>query len=212
MHSTRHELILASASPRRKQLLEETGFKLTVFPIKVSEKLKKNLNLEDQIKDLAERKMQYACKHFKPLKSQDYLMITADTMVTLDAQALGKPENKSDAEQMLTRLSGRSHIVKTAICVYESISEKYFCEIDSTEVHFRPISRQEILDYIESGEPMDKAGAYAIQGQGGSFVQKYNGAYDNVVGFPRELFKKILIENNWLKFLGEEQVRNHAKF
>ncbi len=192
MLQSTHEIILASESPRRKQLLDEAGFRFVVFPIKVSEKLKKNLNLEAQIMELAERKSLVAENELKLLKRKDYLLITADTMVTLEGEALGKPENKKEAEHMLTRLSGRSHCVKTAICVFASSSNQRICEIQSTDVFFRPIMRQEILDYIATGEPMDKAGAYAIQGEGKKFVEKYIGPYDNVVGLPVDLLKKVL--------------------
>ncbi len=192
MHQYTHELILASESPRRKQLLDEAGFQFTVLPIKVSEKLEKNLNLDEQIKNLAIRKSLAAEAELKSLKKQNYLLLTADTMVTLDNEALGKPENKLEAEQMLTRLSGRSHQVKTAICLFKSSTFQRICEIQTTEVFFRLISRQTILEYIATGEPMDKAGAYAIQGLGGKFVEKYVGAYDNVVGLPVALLKEIL--------------------
>ena len=175
-------------------MLQNAGFQCTVFPIKVSEQLKKNLNLEAQIKDLAERKNEAAVEGLNSLKTQDFLVLTADTMVVIDNEALGKPDDQKQAELFLTRLSGRSHDVKTAICVYSKSKNKRICEIQNTKVFFRPILRQEILDYISSGEPMDKAGAYAIQGGASKFVEKIVGPYDNVVGLPVELLKSILIK------------------
>jgi len=197
MRLDHHEIILASESPRRKKLLEEAGFRFVVFPIKVSENLEKNLNLEAQIMDIAVRKSKVAENELKHLKSKPFFLITADTMVTIDNEALGKPEDILQAESMLTRLSGRKHQVKTAICLYESSMKIRKCAIATTDVYFRLISRQEILTYIGSGEPMDKAGAYAIQGLGAQFVEKYIGDFDNVVGLPIGLLKKMLQENNW---------------
>lgn len=187
-----HEIILASESPRRKELLEKAGFQFTVFPIKVSEKLRKNLNVEDQILAISEEKSEAAVQTLSQTKSTPYLLLTADTMVVLNGKALGKPIDKTNAEEILNSLSGQKHEVKTAITLYESSSKKRVSSITTTEVFFRSISRQEILDYISTGEPMDKAGAYAIQGLGGKFVEKYFGPLDNVIGLPMEEFKKIL--------------------
>jgi septum formation protein len=187
-----HEIILASESPRRKELLEKAGFQFAVFPIKVSEKLRKNLNVDDQILAISEEKSEAAVQALSQAKSTPYLLLTADTMVVLNGKALGKPIDKADAEEILSSLSGQKHEVKTAITLYESSSKKRISSITTTEVFFRPISRQEILDYISTGEPMDKAGAYAIQGLGGKFVEKYFGPLDNVIGLPVEEFKKIL--------------------
>jgi septum formation protein len=199
MHRLPHEFILASESPRRKMLLEEAGFSITVFPIKVSEKLEKNLNPDAQILHIAERKNKAAVEELNRLKSKDFLLLTADTMVVLDGEPLGKPHDEKHAEALLTRLSGRFHEVKTAICLYESSTQKRISQIETTQVFFRAISLNEIREYIASGEPMDKAGAYAIQGLGRNFVEKFDGDFDNVVGLPMNLLKKILIENGWMK-------------
>jgi septum formation protein len=180
-------------------LLEDAGFRIMVFPIKVSEKLEKNLNPDEQIIAIAVRKSLAAENELKSLKSKDFLLLTADTMVVLDDQPLGKPADKKEAELMLTRLSGRSHEVKTAVCLYESSTQRRISQIETTRVFFRKIAPQEILDYIATGEPMDKAGSYAIQGLGGKFVQKFEGDYNNVVGLPMDLVKKILQENEWMK-------------
>lgn len=187
-----HELILASESPRRKELLEKAGFQFTVFPIKVSEKLRKNLNVAEQILAISEDKSTAAVQALSETKTGPFFLLTADTMVVLNGKALGKPVDVADAEHILTSLSGHMHEVKTAITVYDSLSKKRISSITTTDVYFRPISRQEILDYIATEEPMDKAGAYGIQGLGGKFVDKFVGPLDNVIGLPVEDLKKIL--------------------
>lgn len=199
MIQLKHPLILASESPRRKQLLTEAGFSFAVFPVKVSENLGKNLNLDEAIIEVAIRKANAALEQHNFLKSDNFLVLAADTMVILEGQALGKPESKIDAELTLGRLSGRNHEVKTAICVIESSTKKIASAIETTKVYFRPILRQEILDYIATNEPMDKAGSYAIQGIGGKFVEKYLGSFDNVIGLPIGNLKNLLKENHWMK-------------
>lgn len=189
--------VLASESPRRKQLLEDAGFSFTVFPIKVSEILQKNLNAEDQIIQISEKKWIEARTAWNAQSSDESLILTADTMVVFNHNALGKPENELDARSMLENLSGNVHFVITAISLGKNTSEKPVTRATSTEVWFRTISRQEILDYIRTQEPMDKAGSYAIQGLGGKFVEKFVGPYDNVVGLPVETLKKVAQENGW---------------
>lgn len=189
--------VLASESPRRKQLLEDAGFAFTVFPIKVSEILQKNLNAEDQIIQISEKKWRQAQSAWNAQNLDESLILTADTMVVLNHNALGKPENELDAQSMLENLAGNVHFVITAISLGKSNSEKPVTRSTSTEVWFRPISRQEIQDYILTKEPMDKAGSYAIQGLGKKFVEKYVGPYDNVVGLPVETLRKIAQENGW---------------
>lgn len=178
-------------------LLVKEGFIFTVFPIKVSENLKKNLNVDEQIIDIARRKARAAYSEYKPLNSNNFLILAADTMVVQDNQALGKPESEKIALDMLNLLSGRSHEVKTAVCLLEGATQKLVCGLETTKVYFRTILRQEILDYIATGEPMDKAGAYAIQGRGGKFVEKFEGSFDNVVGLPVDLVRRLLKDNNW---------------
>lgn len=194
-----YPLVLASESPRRKQLLTEAGFSFTVFPVKVSENLKKNLNLDAALIEIAKEKAEASIKAHNLLNIQNFLVLSADTMVIHDGTPLGKPKSKQEAEQILGRLSGNKHEVKTAIFLIESLSKKFAHEVITTEVYFRPILRHEIIDYVASEEPMDKAGAYAIQGQGARFVEKYDGPYDNVVGLPITELKKLLELNHWVK-------------
>lgn len=191
------EFVLASESPRRKQLLEEAGFRIRVFPVKVSESLEKNLNIQAQIQAISTRKWQASKEAWNKTFDQPALILTADTMVVLDGQALGKPEDFDDAVRTLERLSGRAHQVMTGVSLGLSSSSLPAEEICITEVFFRPISRQEIVDYVQSGEPMDKAGSYGIQGLAKKFVDKFVGSYDNVVGLPVDLVKKLAQKNAW---------------
>lgn len=195
-------LVLASESPRRKTLLEEAHFSFRVFSVKVSENLEKNLNVDDQIKAIAMRKARAAFESYKSLKSEGFLLLSADTMVVLNGQALGKPENKTQAQAMLMQLSGQKHQVKTALCLVEGSKDqdgivKLLVDLETTDVYFKTISEKEIQDYIATEEPMDKAGSYGIQGLGGKFVEKIVGPYDNVVGLPVDLLKKMLKDGKW---------------
>ncbi len=195
-------LILASESPRRKDLLARAGFSFHVFSVKVSENLEKNLTVDEQILAIARRKAEASLQVYKSLKSEPFLMLAADTMVVLDGEPLGKPENEDQAFEFLRRLSGRAHEVKTAVVLVEGPvlpgeDLKMRHSVETTQVHFRPMSEREIREYIMTGEPMDKAGAYGIQGLGGSFVEKFVGAYDNVVGLPMETVRRLLREGQW---------------
>jgi septum formation protein len=185
-------LILASESPRRKQLLQQAGFSFDVVSVKVSEIPDKNLNATEQILDIARRKARAAFTHLKSSKLQEFTLISADTEVIFDGQLQGKPVDKDDAFQMLRRLSGKPHDVQTGVCIIDSVTGKELSQIETTKVFFKNLTDQEIWTYIESGEPMDKAGAYGIQGLGGKFVEKYDGPFDNVVGLPVELVKSML--------------------
>ena len=196
-------LILASESPRRKDLLARAGFFFHVFSVKVSESLEKNLTVDEQILAIAKRKVEAAWRVYKSLKNEPFLMIAADTMVVLEGEPLGKPQNEEQAFEFLSRLSGRVHQVKTAVILVEgpegteeNLNMRQW--VETTQVHFRPLSEREILEYISTGEPMDKAGAYGIQGQGGTFVEKFVGAYDNVVGLPIEVVKRLIKEGGWV--------------
>lgn len=191
------EFVLASESPRRKLLLEEAGFRITVFPVKVSELLEKNLNVQAQIQAISGQKWKAAKTDWTRTKGVPALLLTADTMVVLDGQALGKPRDSDEAERVLASLSAREHEVITAVSLGLSSSSKPVEEICTTRVFFRPISRQEIQDYVRTGEPMDKAGSYGIQGLAGKFVEKIDGPFDNVVGLPVDLVRKLAQNNGW---------------
>lgn len=192
-----YKLILASQSPRRKDLLTRAGYSFTVLPVNISETPDKNLNLDEQILKIAEDKAVACLEQNKQLKSQDFLILSADTMVIVDGVSYGKPSDKKEAETYLRLLSNRSHFVKTALHLINCKTLEQTQEITTTEVFFRTLSDQEIQDYIASGEPMDKAGAYGIQGLGGTFIAHYEGPFDNVVGLSIDSLKNLLQLKGW---------------
>ncbi|MCM2582909.1 Maf family nucleotide pyrophosphatase [Bacillus stercoris] len=170
-------LILASQSPRRKELLDLLQLPYSIIVSEVEEKLNRNLSPEENVQWLAKQKAK-AVADLHP----HAIVIGADTMVCLDSECLGKPQDQEEAASMLRRLSGRSHSVITAVSIQaENQSETFY---DKTEVAFWPLSEEEIWTYIETKEPMDKAGAYGIQGRGALFVKKIDGDYYSVMGLP----------------------------
>lgn len=189
-------LFLASNSPRRSELLQKAGFKFQTFPVKVSEFLDKNLNLDDGVKQIARQKAVAAYSELILSKSQDFLVLASDTLVVLNGEVFGKPENKDQAFEFLRRLSGQTHTVKTAVCMIDA-SKKEACEIESSLVTFRNLTDDEIWCYIETGDPMDKAGAYGIQSVGATFISKLDGSLDNVMGLSISLVKGMIDKNGW---------------
>ena len=169
------ELVLASASPRRAELLRQIGIKFRVDPADIDE----SINAEEQPIDLVERLagQKASCKI-----ASDRLVLAADTIVFDDVSILGKPRDRTDAIEMLARLSNRIHQVVTAICVAND--DSMICQVVTTSVTLRPISEAEAIAYWDSGEPRDKAGGFAIQGLGAVFVKNIQGSYSNVVGLP----------------------------
>lgn len=192
-----HQLILASESPRRKDLLKNAGYFFSTFPSKVSEFPNKNLNLDDQILDIAERKARATYETYQFDSKNEYLVLSGDTLVIFQNEILGKPENKNQAFEFLKKLSHQTHWVKTALCLIEWPSGKTVKSLDTSYVSFREISDVEIWDYIATGEPMDKAGAYGMQGLGQKFVSHFEGDRNNIIGLPMHLFEKMLKDNQW---------------
>lgn len=193
------QLILASQSPRRSEILKKAGYQFVPFPVYVSEIPNKNLSLNEQILDIARRKAEAVVLEIqdKGLAFQDAIILTADTMVCFGSEALGKPENEKMAYEFLSLLSGNQHQVKTAVYLLDLNTDEWVSHIETTEVFFRKISSQEIHDYIATKEPFDKAGAYAIQGVGRQFVEKYDGDFNNVVGLPLHAIEKLFKLNAW---------------
>ncbi len=185
-------LILASESPRRKQLLSEAGFSFDVVPVKVSEIPNKNLNVNDQILDIARRKASAALPLLKSSRQDAFIVLCADTEVIFNGAPLGKPADRQDAYRILKLLSGKYHEVITAVCLVESSTGKEVSQTETTKIYFRQLTDDEIWTYIDTGEPMDKAGAYGIQGQGGKFIERFDSPFDNVVGLPIDLVKNLL--------------------
>lgn len=192
-----HQLILASQSPRRLELLQRAGFQCHVDSVQVSEILDKNLNLADAVAGVAKTKAQALVQTGKYLKGHGYLIISADTVVALGERVLGKPKDSTEAQDFLRQLSGIKHRVISGICVYEIDSGKIWTTYDTTSVEFHSLTETQIRDYVATGEPLDKAGAYAIQGGAALFVKERVGSWTNVVGLPMEIFEQMVRENGW---------------
>lgn len=191
------KLILASQSPRRRELLDQAGFEFSTFPVKVSENIDENLNPEVQVRTLALRKAEACINQNKQLKSQGFLVLGADTMVFLANQSLGKPADFSQAVDFLSRLSGQTHRVITGLALVPTDHSPAWVGHSVTEVTFRSLSSEEIVEYVQTGEPMDKAGAYGIQGLAQKFVSSKSGSWSNVVGLPLESLELALKERGW---------------
>ena len=172
-------IILASASPRRRELLERVGVTdFTVAAPNVDESVEPGLSPAALVETLSLRKARAAAKNFGP----DELIIAADTVVALDGAVLGKPRDGNDAFAMLSVLSGREHCVYTGVTVLRG--NKAVTQHEETAVNFRELAPDEIRGYIATGEPLDKAGAYGIQGVGALLVSGIRGDYSNVMGLP----------------------------
>jgi septum formation protein len=169
------KLVLASASPRRQELLRTARVPFTVRPADVDERPVANESPEAHVQRLAEAK---ARASWQPGE----LTLGADTVVTVDGQILGKPVDIGDARRMLRLLSGRTHHVLTGICFFDG--NKVRSAVEATGVEFLELTSEEIEAYVAGGEPLDKAGAYGIQGEASKFVKRVDGCYFNVVGLP----------------------------
>ena len=190
------DVILASGSPRRRDLLEQAGIAFSVRVSEVDESLDADLLADppEAAKKLAERKAGAVVQEVLAENYQGMAMILgADTMVVCDGEVFGKPKNLSDAKHMLRRLSGRTHEVVTAVSVWmvaapevENLSIGFRTFADATAVTFRELTDDEIADYLRKGESFDKAGAYAVQGAGADLVARVDGALDTVLGLPVE--------------------------
>lgn len=181
------KIILASASPRRRELLEQIGITYTVMPSGAEEKTKCSTP-EDMVKELSGQKARDIMSKLSEEERKEALVIGADTVVSLEGQIMGKPGDEKEAVGMLTSLQGRTHQVYTGVTLLwqqektGEIREHSFFE--KTEVTMFPMSEGEIRDYVATGEPMDKAGAYGIQGKCAAYIQGIRGDYNNVVGLP----------------------------
>ena len=171
-------VILASASPRRQELLKILFDEFVTEPADIDETVRKSIDIEQYPEYLAVKK----ARHIAEKHSPDDMVIGCDTGVFIDNLMLGKPNDEYQAREMLKLLSGRTHKVITGCCIMQRGKTISFSKV--TEVEFYRISGDEIDEYIKTGEPMDKAGAYGIQGSGSLLVRKINGDYFNVVGMP----------------------------
>lgn len=173
------KLILASASPRRQELLSQLGLPFTVAPANIDERYQAGETPYDYARRMSRTKAQHVAQ-----QHPDAWVLGADTIVTIDQRILGKPRDQADAKAMLSSLSGRVHTVLTSLALAQHRRDEMTVEAVSTRVYFRTLSAAEIDAYIATDEPYDKAGAYAIQGQAGVFVDRFEGCYTNVVGLP----------------------------
>jgi septum formation protein len=177
-------LVLASRSPRRAEILRQAGIPFTVRAADVDESPRDGESPEDYVQRLAE------AKALAITAAPDEIVLGADTTVVIDGEMLGKPVDAADARRMLSALSGRRHEVMTGICLHRPGTAVTDWAV--TGVWFAPLTDREIEDYVASGEPMDKAGAYAIQGLASKFIEKVEGCYFNVVGLPVAMLYRYL--------------------
>ena len=181
----KRRLIVASASPRRRELLAQAGFEFLVEPSDADETLADFVTPAMAVEQLAERKARSVAE-----KHSGDVVLGCDTIVALDGEKLGKPQSADDAKAMLRRLSGQTHTVYTGVCITDGTRTERF--VSATDVTFYPLSAQTIDDYVATGEPMDKAGAYGIQGLGSVLVQSFSGDYFTVVGLPLAQCARVL--------------------
>ena len=172
-------LILASGSPRRRELLARMGYRFEILVPDVDEHVEGPAR--EVVGILSLRKARAAAAQLS-----DGIVIASDTLVSLNGEALGKPADAQDARRMLLELSGNTHEVFTGVALIDAASGRTLSRVVRTGVRFRDLSDEEICAYIRTGEPMDKAGAYAIQGGAHGFVEALDGSYENVIGFPVE--------------------------
>lgn len=185
------KIVLASASPRRKELLEQIGIFFEIQPAKGEEII--TGNTPSQI--VEELSCQKASEVAEKNREDGTLIIGSDTVVSYEDKIMGKPKDEEDAARMLRKLSGNVHHVYTGVTaiLWENGQKRKVTFSEKTEVVFYSISEEEIKEYISTGEPMDKAGAYGIQGIGGKFIREIRGDYNNVVGLPvARLYQEVL--------------------
>lgn len=185
-------LILASSSPRRREVLRNAGFTFEVVPAEVDETYAGNENPAAFAERLAREKAEAVARRFQPL--DDVVVLGADTVVVVERTLLGKPGSAQEARAMLRKLSGGAHEVITGVALAAPGSARPAGAHEVTRVFFRPLTSEEIDAYVASGEPLDKAGAYAVQGQASRFVTRVEGCFFNVVGLPVALVDRLLRE------------------
>lgn len=198
------KLILASVSPRRAEILTSAGIAFDVLAVDVDETPRAGESAEAMCRRLAEAKARAAVARLGSA-SEPTIIVAADTTVEIEGVILGKPASPQEARKMLRRLSGRTHHVLTALFLVGLPDGEERSDWESTAVHFATLSTQEIKEYIATGEPMDKAGAYAIQGRGGVFIERIEGCYFNVVGLPLAKLYRNLRELGWNRAAAEKK-------
>ena len=197
------KIILASSSPRRRELMAQAGFAFEVLVSEADETIETETP-DEMVEVLSERKAAAVAEEIKKqgFAEESVLLVGADTMVAIDGKKLGKPKDEKGAEEMLEELSGRTHQVYTGVTLIRlrkaengSILQESRTFSEGTDVSLYPLTKEEIRSYIATGEPMDKAGAYGIQGKAAVFVKEIKGDYNNVVGLPiARLYQEL---KNW---------------
>jgi septum formation protein len=171
--------ILASVSPRRQELLSSVGLKFKIIPAHINEEYLQGESPSEHVRRLSQNKAMAIAR-----KNPNAWVLGADTIVVIDGLILGKPKNKKQAREMIERLSGREHQVFTGFTIAHDTDKVYKTKVIRSIVRFKKISSEEIKWYINSDEPYDKAGGYALQGKGASFIKSIRGSYTNVIGLP----------------------------
>lgn len=184
------KLILASASPRRSEILAQKNFQFEIIPADIPEIHQPGESAKDFVVRLAREKAEHVAKR---LISSAQKIIGADTVVVLDGTILGKPTDTNQAEAFLQKLSGKTHSVLTGFCIIQEPDTLIINDVCESRVTMRAITLAEIKEYVQTGEPMDKAGAYAAQGLGRKFIERIDGLESNVIGLPIEVIEK------WIK-------------
>ena len=187
MKKKKVKLVLGSGSPRRIELLKILGCKFQIIPSKIKEKISPRLSPIQNVKRLSRLKALDVAS-----KISDGVVIAADTEVILDGKILGKPRNKKEAQEMLKNLNGKTHQVITVLAITDGKTKRTFQDVVITKVKFRKLNNNLIKKYIATGEPLDKAGAYGIQGKGALLVESIKGDYFNVVGLPLNALNQLL--------------------
>ena len=190
------KLILASASPRRAEVLRDAGIAFDVRPSEIDETRRPGESAQKLVARLAEAKARAAS--LAQRREGNCIVIGADTIVEMDDEIFGKPRDAAHAAEMLGALSGRTHQVLSGIFLLRTADYATRSAIESTSVTFATLDRAEIENYVATGEPLDKAGAYAIQGHAGRYITKIEGCYFNVVGLPLARLYLMLGELGWL--------------
>ncbi|NOY00922.1 MAG: septum formation protein Maf [Verrucomicrobia bacterium] len=185
--SQSNTFILGSGSPRRKDLLGEAGYQFTIEPSTAEELHDSDLDVRELTKWNAKLKAEEVASRFP-----DQIVLGADTLVTIDGQALGKPNTREEALKMIRTLNGRTHQVMTGVCLMRKTPSLLIQHCEVTDVSFKSLSDDELKNYHNLIDPMDKAGAYAAQEHGGVIIEKTNGSWTNVVGLPMEAVKTML--------------------
>lgn len=196
-------IILASSSPRRIEMMKKNGYEPEIIPAHVDEEILIDMSCEAAAMAMAYKKAAYIAEQLvrnehgidsstNASRNKDAVIIAADTIVVYGDEIMGKPVDKDDAYRMLSRLKNSYHQVMTGVAIIDTTKNIKHCFCDTTDVYFKDYTDEELLAYINTEEPYDKAGGYAIQGTFGKYIDRFEGNYDNVVGFPWYRVKEYL--------------------